>query len=163
MGKDPWGENGIGRLIRVLADNGYLPLVAPDLSPERLNRAAMLISIAPGKAFSRGEIAAVHEFVAQGGFFLSMVGSPEAGPSRALLEEFDLHIQPMPVPPWVKQPETSPLASFYYPSEKQANAEFYAAWPVSGKPGAETWSKPVIVGTAVEMARHSSSAIRPSP
>ena len=54
--------------MRVLADNGYLPLVAPDLSPERLNRAAMLISIAPGKAFSRDEIAAVQEFVAAGRF-----------------------------------------------------------------------------------------------
>ena len=29
MGKDPWGENGIGRFTRVLAHNGYLPLVAP--------------------------------------------------------------------------------------------------------------------------------------
>ena len=144
MGKDPWGENGIGRLMRVLADNGYLPLVAPDLSPERLNRAAMLISIAPARAFSSGEIAAVHEFVAQGGFFLSMVGSPEAEPSRALLEKFELHIKPMPVPPWVHEPETTPLGRFCYPSEEQARCEFYAAWPVSGAPGAETWSKPVI-------------------
>ena len=29
MGKDPWAENGIGRLMRVLAHNDYLPLVAP--------------------------------------------------------------------------------------------------------------------------------------
>ena len=92
MGKDPWGENGIGRFMRVLADNGYLPLVAPDLSPERLNRAAMLISIAPGRAFGRDEMAAVNEFVKQGGFFLSMVGSPDAGPSLALLDGFKLHI-----------------------------------------------------------------------
>ena len=150
MGKDPWGENGVGRFMRVLADNGYLPLVAPDLSPDRLNRSVMLISIAPGIAFSRDEIAAVHEFVVRGGFFLSTVGSLEAEPSRALLEELQLHIQPMPVPPWVKQPETEPLARFYYPSEEQANVEFYAAWPVAGAPGAETWSKPVIVGTRVE-------------
>ena len=99
-GKDPWGENGIGRFMHVLAANGYLPLVAPDLSPERLNRAAMLISIAPAQAFSRGEIAAVSEFVQQGGFFLSMVGSPDAGPSRTLLDEFRLPIQPAPLPPW---------------------------------------------------------------
>ena len=56
----------------------------------------------------------------------------------------------MPVPPWVKQPETVPLARCFYPDEERANAEFYAAWPVSGKPGADTWSKPVIVGTQVE-------------
>ena len=146
MGKDPWSENGIGRLMRVLASNGYLPLVAPDLSPARLHRAAMLISIAPGQEFSSGEIAAVHEYVTQGGFFLSMVGSPEAGPSRALLEELQLNIKPMPVPPWVRERETTPLAGLVKPS-----VEFYAAWPVSGSPGGETWPTddplgPVIAG-----------------
>jgi len=150
VGKDPWGENGIGRLMRVLASNGYLPLVAPDISPERLNRAAMLVSIAPARAFSSGEIAAVNDFVEQGGFFLSMVGSPEAEPSRALLERFKLHIKPMPAPPWVHEPETTPLAMFWYPSEEQPEAQFYAAWPVSGLPGAEIWSKPVIVGTGIK-------------
>jgi hypothetical protein len=151
MGKDPWGENGIGRLMRVLADSNYLPLVAPDLSPERLSQAAMLISIAPARAFSSGEIAAVNEFVAEGGLFLSTVGSPDAEPSRALLENFELHIQPMPVPPWVQARETTPLGRFWYPNDEpgQAAAEFYAGWPVSGRPGAETWSKPVIVGTMV--------------
>ena len=33
MGKDPWDENGIGRLMRVLAHNGYLPVVAPESRP----------------------------------------------------------------------------------------------------------------------------------
>jgi hypothetical protein len=149
MGKDPWGEDGVGRLMRVLAHNGYLPLMAPDLSPDRLRRAAMLISIAPARAFSNGEIAAVHDFVEQGGFFLSMVGSPEAGPSRALLEKFQLDIPPMPLPPWVRERETTPLGHFQYPSEEQPSVEFYAAWPVSGAPGAETWSKPVIVGSRI--------------
>ncbi|MGO9108557.1 MAG: hypothetical protein ACLP9L_04925 [Thermoguttaceae bacterium] len=155
MGKDPWGENGIGRLMRVLADSNCLPLVAPDLSPDRLKQAAMLVSIAPARAFSSGEIAAVSEFVADGGFFLSTVGSPEAEPSRALLENFDLHVQPMPVPPWVDARETTPLGWFRYPNAElgQPIAEFYAAWPVSGAPGAETWSKPVIVGTVVQRGR----------
>ena len=155
MGKDPRGENGIGPFMRVLASNGYLPLVAPDISPVRLNRAAMLISIAPGKAFSSGEIAAVDEFVKQGGFFLSMVGSPDAEPSRALLEQLRLRIGPMPLPPWVHEPETAPLGSFYYPNREQAMAEFFAAWPVSSGPGGESWPKddpvrwPVVAGNPI--------------
>ena len=100
MGRDPWGENGIGRFMRVLADNGYLPLVAPDLSPARLSRAAMLISIAPAHAFSPEEIAAVHGFVAEGGLFLSMVGKPDAEPGGALLDELGLRVDPAPLPPW---------------------------------------------------------------
>jgi hypothetical protein len=152
MGKDPWGENGIGRLMRVLADNDYLPLVAPDLSPDRLKRAAMLISIAPARAFSGSEIAAVNDFVEQGGFFLSMAGSPDAGPSRALLEKLQLRINPMPLPPWVDEPETTPLGRLRYPSDEHASVEFYGAWPVSCAPGGETWPKddpdhkPVIAG-----------------
>ncbi len=149
MGRDPWGENGIGRLMRVLADSNYLPLVAPDLSPDRLNQAAMLISIAPARAFSSGEIAAVNSYVEEGGFFLSTVGSPDAEPSRAMLENFELHIPPTPVPPRVQDRETTPLGHFGYPSDESGEAlvKFYAGWPVSGRPGAETWSKPVIVGS----------------
>jgi len=166
VGKEPWGENGIGRFMRVLAGNGYLPLVAPDLSPERLHRAAMLISIAPAHAFSDGEITAMNDFVEQGGFFLSMVGSPEAEPSRALLEKFKLHIKPMPVPPWKEIAEVTPEASFlqaYVPAKPNAklqsegalNVQFYAAWPVASAPGGENWPKddpnrkPVIAGNRI--------------
>ena len=150
MGNDPWGENGIGRLVQVLAHNNYLPLVAPDLGPQRLNRAAMLISIGPGKAFSGGEMAAVQEFVQQGGFFLSMVGSPDTEPSRPLLESFQLDIKPMPVPPWVGDRETTPHGPCWFPEDKPM-AGFYAAWPVSGPAGGSTWPEghplgPVIAG-----------------
>ena len=168
IGKDPWGENGIGRLMRVLAQNNYLPLVAWDLSPARLKRAAMLISIAPARAFSSDEIAVVHDFVEQGGFFLSIVGSPEAGPSRTLLEKLNLGVQPTPVPPWVHGRETIPVGRFRYPSEEQAAVEFYAAWPVSappaGKPGQRTIpSGRSLLGTESAKVRPSLSAIRPLP
>jgi hypothetical protein len=150
MGKDPWNENGVGRLMRVLASNGYLPLLAPDLSGDRLKAAAMLISIAPGKSFTSSEIAAIQEFLAHGGFFLSTVGSPEAEPSRAVLDKLGLHIEPMPIPPWNPVREPEPLGLFWYPSDEQQIAQFFAGWPVFGPPGAETWPKPVIVGNRVE-------------
>ena len=59
----------------------------------------MLVSIAPGRAFHDGEAATVNEFVEQGGFFLCMAGSPDAGPSRPLLDKFNLEIAEMPLPP----------------------------------------------------------------
>ncbi len=149
MGTDPWGEDGIGRLMRVLAHNDYLPLLAPDLAPQRLNRAAMLISIAPGKAFSSGEMAAVHDFVAQGGFFLSMVGSPDAGSSRPLLKMFQLDMKPLPVPPWLHEQETTPHGRFWYPNPDKPAVEFYAAWPVSGRMDGETWPKDLLLGPVI--------------
>ncbi len=110
MGKDPWGENGIGRLMRVLAHNDYLPLVAPDLSPDRLESGghADFDCARPGLQQRRNRRRDTISST-QGGFFLSMVGSPEAEPSRALLEKFQLHIQPMPVPPWVPERGDDPL------------------------------------------------------
>ncbi len=155
MGKDPWGENGIGRFMRVLAGNGYLPLVAPDVSLERLKKAAMLISIAPGKAFGSGEIAAVDQFVKEGGFLLSMVGSPDAGPSQALLQSCGLVVPPVPVPPWVNQLETTPDGNFQYPRGQSAMVEFYASWPAFSTQGGELWPKdepdkrPVIAGNRI--------------
>jgi hypothetical protein len=156
MGKDPWGDNGIGRLMRILADNGYLPLIAPDVSPDRLKQAAMLISIAPGKPFNSYEIAAVKQFIIDGGFFLSMVGSPDAEPSRPLLEELNLHIEPMPLPPSERDRETTPNGPYRYPNDDDG-VEFYAAWPVTGEPGAVVWPaddpdplrKPVLAGNKI--------------
>ena len=61
----------------------------------------------------------------------------------------------MPVPPWVHEPETTPLGHFWYPHQEPANAEFYAAWPVSSRPGGEVWpkddpaQKPVIAGNGI--------------
>jgi len=149
IGKDPWGENGIGPFMRVLADNRYLPLVAPDLSSERLNRAAMLISIAPARAFNRDEIAAVEEFVKQGGSFLSMVGAPDAEPSRKLLRQLGLHVDPAPLPPWVESLETEPLGRYFYPSKDQPEVQFYAAWPVSSEPKDVIWPEDAPRGKAV--------------
>jgi hypothetical protein len=156
MGRDPWGEDGAGRLTRVLADNGYLPLIAPDVALGRLSRATMLISIAPAKPFADEEIAAVKQFVSDGGFFLSTVGSPDAEPSRGLLEELDLHIKPMPVPPWDHERETTPEGFSTFSSGEQDHVWFYAAWPVTGAPNGVLWPtgdpahRPVIAGSHID-------------
>jgi hypothetical protein len=142
MGKDPWREDGIGHFMRVLAEAGYLPLLAPDLSKQRLASAKMLISIAPGRQFDGDEHAAVTDYVEHGGKFLCVAGSPDAEPSRPLLDEFHLQIGAMPVPPWKNTPEPEPLGAvthdFIVPSAaEQLSAveshlmRFHAAWPVA--------------------------------
>ena len=156
MGRNPWGENGIGRFMRVLADNGYLPL-ATDLSPARLSRAAMLISIAPAHAFSPEEIAAVHGFVAEGGLFLSMVGKPDADLGGALLDELGLRVNPAPLPPWEpwQAPELLGRYKYYNKQEPEPSVQFYAAWPVSSFPREVAWpqddpdGKTVIAGHGI--------------
>ncbi len=157
MGKDPWGENGIGRFMRVLAANGYLPLVAPDLAPDAAESGGDVDFHRAGlRLRSDEEIAAVTGFVKQGGFFLSMVGSPDAEPSRPLLDQLGLHVDSAPLPPWVGRPEAEPLGRYWYPSKEQPFAQFYAAWPVYSTPNEATWptgdsaEKTVIAGHRME-------------
>ena len=49
-------------LLRTLMRQGYLPLLAPDLTEERLERAGLLISIAPAREFSPAERRADRRF-----------------------------------------------------------------------------------------------------
>jgi hypothetical protein len=159
MGKDPWRDDGIGRFTRVLAEAGYLPLLAPDLSPARLAGAKMVISIAPGRQFGRDEIDVVKAYVEHGGNFLCMTGSPDAGPSQPLLDALNLHIAPMPLPPSINSPETEPLGAMAHefdvpptvaqlPSWQNQWMRFHAAWPVaqSGMAAGTTWpGNPVVI------------------
>jgi hypothetical protein len=142
MSKDPWRDDGIGQFMRILAEAGYLPLLAPDLAKERLAGAKMVISIAPGRQFDNDEVANMKAYVEQGGKFLCAAGSPDAEPSRPLLDEFHLQIASMPIPPWKNTAEPAPLGAtthdFIVPStiEQLSSGQtqlmrFHAAWPVA--------------------------------
>jgi hypothetical protein len=150
LGKDPWRDDGIGHFMRVLTEANYLPLLAPDLSPARLAGAKVVISIAPGRQFGGGEIENVKDYVENGGTFLSMTGSPDAGPSQPMLDALGLRIADMPLPPSINAAEAEPLGAavhdFNVPRDS-ANAQssqtemmrFHAAWPVGGVAGGATW------------------------
>jgi hypothetical protein len=85
-------EGGIQGLLLTLMRNGYLPLMLPAFTPERINLAGLVISIAPSKEFTARERQWVREFVEDGGIFILMAGYEEAGPSRKLLADFDFQV-----------------------------------------------------------------------
>ena len=76
---EPWSNDGIDGLVMTLARNGFVPLKLPELTAERLERAALLVSIAPARPFSAGEREAVREFVERGGVFVLERGSDRVG------------------------------------------------------------------------------------
>ncbi len=125
---------GTLRLARTLMRNGYLPLLLPELTPERLQRAGLLISIAPARSFSESERATVRKFVDAGGTFICMAGAEDAGGSRQMLAEFNFRIPPSPVPPTenVDEPEPVGQHSSRYLTLEDYNPRMhlYAAWPV---------------------------------
>ena len=156
-------DDGIGRFMRVMAESNYLPLLAPDLDAARMKKAKMLVSIAPGRQFTDGERVAIDEFVNGGGVFLSMAGSPDAGPSKPLLEKLGLQIPPMPLPPWKNERETEPLGAMTHgfivplavanlPSGPDQYVRLFSAWPVASSEGGTIWpdddarQRPVIAG-----------------
>ena len=124
-------NHGIAGLLRTLMRQGYLPLLAPDLAAERLERAGLLISIGPAREFSFAQREAVKNFVDAGGTMICMVGAEEARPSAPLLADFDLLVPPSPVPPGENAREPEPLgAEFARLGEGNRQFRFYAAWPV---------------------------------
>jgi hypothetical protein len=151
---DTWSVHGTGALVRTLMRNGYLPLMLPKVTAERLAGAGLLISIAPGKRFSDAERAAIEGFVDGGGAAVFLTGAESPGPTNDLLEAFGLQVAPSPVPPWENLLEPKPLGSFqqiYSDADKTAYVQFYAGWPVQGGEPVVLWSdtaknnKPVIV------------------
>ena len=157
----------------MLLRNGYLPLLLSAVDGQHLDRAAMLVSIAPVREFSDAERKAVHEFVSRGGLLISMVGAEDVEPSRQLLADFELRVPPMPVPPSENILEPEPLGGDLMPMfintpGHEAHVRFHAAWPVEGENAMPlvTWiegqlQKPVVAQSKSGRAAASCSSATP--
>jgi hypothetical protein len=136
-------SRGIAGLLRALMRQGYLPLLAPDLSTERLERAGLLISIGPAREFSFADREAVKRFVGAGGTLICTVGAEEARASAPLLADFNFAVPPSPVPPGRDGREPKPLGAFRQVFGKLSDnryVQFYAAWPLECvAPSPQTW------------------------
>jgi hypothetical protein len=102
-------DYGVGNFARSLMRNGYLPLLLPEVTPERLHRASLLVCIAPARTFSYGEQLAVREFVKSGGTLVAMAGAEDADATNDLLagfrgpaDGFSMSIPRSPVAPTVE-------------------------------------------------------------
>ncbi len=131
---DLWNDYGIAGFTRVLMRSGFLPLRTRELTAERLERAGLLVCIAPARRFSAEEIAAVRQFVEQGGTLLCLVGAEEARPIASLLEEFQFKVLPSPIRPGEEIREPYPLGAFRQSfgdsSDSKHYIDTYASWPV---------------------------------
>ena len=154
---DLWTPRGISGLLRTLMRDGYLPLLASNLSTERLERAGLLISIGPARKFDAEQRAVVKEFVSGGGTLICMVGAEEARASGSLLADYEFTVPPTPVPPNERVREPDPLGAFqqlFSDSKNRRYVQFHAGWPVectaSGATEQIVWSngqveRPIVV------------------
>ena len=139
---DPHAKHGLLNFLRTLMRQGYLPLFAYELAPERLERAGLLVSIGPGREFSPAECAAVKQFLGGGGTFLCMVGAEQSRPIAPFLAELNFTVSPSPVALGETIREPAPLG-VQYARMDQSDRRFcyYAAWPVECQsPDGSPWS-----------------------
>ncbi len=135
---ESWRGDGIGGLVLTLMRNDYITLSLPRVDSERLGRAGLLISIAPRRAFSLAERAAISEFVTQGGNLIMIAGYDDAGPSRELLSDFGFAIGADKY----DSRESVPMGYFKSPylrsQDQRVYVRFHAAWPITcDDPGAQ--------------------------
>jgi hypothetical protein len=127
---ESWRGDGLGGLVLTLMRNGYLTLSLPQVTPERLERAGLFISVAPYRIFSPSERAALRDFVNRGGTFILTVGCDEAGPSRSVLSDFGFSIGS----DRLNARESLPMGYFKSPylqsEDRRVYVRFHAAWPV---------------------------------
>jgi hypothetical protein len=135
---DLWDDYGIAGFSRVLMRSGFLPLRLPELTPERLERAGLLVLMAPGRQLSPEELSAVGQFVNQGGTLVCLVGAEQVRPSAALLGKFGFEIDPSPVKPGESIREPDPFGAlsilFGRPNDPKIEIQMYAAWPIENIP-----------------------------
>jgi hypothetical protein len=130
---ESWRPEGLMALTMNLMRNGYLSLDLSEMTPQRLERARLLISVAPAKPFTKREIEMVENFVRNGGVFISTVGYEDVGPSKDLLAKLGFFIGQRPEDEVLGR-EPQPLgyfkAPFFNGGKYVAYVRFFAAWRV---------------------------------
>lgn len=134
---ESWRPDGMGGLALTLMRNDYMPLTLAELTPQRLERAGLLISGARSRAFSEADVETVEQFVKDGGILIMTVGQDRAHASLPLLDRFDFGFGVDDVA------EPVPLGHFKSPylesNGQRVHVRFHAAWSIrSEDPNAHT-------------------------
>jgi hypothetical protein len=139
-----WGFEALNGLALNLMRNGFLVATLPEITPERLEGANLVVSIAPARSFSPPERGFLHEFVNRGGILISMVGAEQAPASECLLQDFGLHVPASPVPTLGQGREPEPMGKFrslflnakdFGAGDYKVGVLFFTGWPVEKKKG----------------------------
>jgi hypothetical protein len=137
---DLWNDYGIAGFTRVLMRSGFLPLRLPEISAEHLERAKVLVLMAPARQFSDEDKATVRKFVEEGGTLIILNGAEDVRASADLLKEFQFNIDPSPVGPREAIREPDPLGAlalnFLQDKNTKYVVQFFAAWPIEKLPDA---------------------------
>ena len=116
---ESWNENAILGLHLNLMRNGYLSFTLRTFKKEMLEKAALLVLIAPAQPFTKNEIKWIRDFVKQGGTLILTVGWEEREASLPLMDSFGFSIDYLPLAQFI--------SIIPYANQK---VRFFEAWPV---------------------------------
>jgi len=134
---ESWRPDGMMGMNQTLMRQGYLTLNLPEFTRERIERAGIVVSVAPSREFSASERAIVRDFVNDGGIFICTVGYDERGPTRSLLNDFGFKVGLRKIAPDDPEPEPQPMSHFKVPyvqssdRRRSAYVRYHASWPVA--------------------------------
>ena len=135
---ESWRADGLGALELTLMRNDYLVLDLPKLTRRRLERAGLLVSVAPARQYTKRERDLILEFVEDGGIFICRVGNERAGASRSLLDDLGFEVGLVVSTATDKRVEAQPMGHFKSPYLNLDGNLFYvryhASWPVAHDP-----------------------------
>lgn len=133
---ESWRDEGTAGLNMTLTRCGYLALNLPEFTRERLEKAGLLVTIAPSKFYSRQEKAILRDFVSNGGILIMTVGveDPRREAALDLAAEYDLYVGDRFFKGDGYPPAPEPFGHFKAPylntGEYMCYVRFWAGWPI---------------------------------
>jgi len=127
ISNEGWRDDGVMGVHLNLMRNGFYTQNLKSFDLETLQKAALLVIVAPSREFSRSDVQTVLEYVAGGGTVILTSGYEDLAATRRLLDAFNLDI-----------PYT-PLGRFMIPVAAAGGqyVRFWRIWPVVPTANAE--------------------------
>lgn len=135
-----WNDTSIGGLTLNLMRDGFFPVVTERFPWEQLEKADVVVLVAPQRPYSTSERTALRRFVETGGRLLVCVGFEEYDGARGLLQDYGFEVRDLP------------LAHFRTGPDKE-DLVFLEGWSVGAPDTAEVlvrqWGQPVVARSAI--------------
>jgi hypothetical protein len=117
-----------------LMRNGYLTLALPEITAERLQRAAIVICVGPQREFTSAQCGMIQQFVDNGGIFILTAGYDCREAAEPLVKTFGFYIGNRPDDMGNVPPPPEPMGHFKSPyinlGDYMPHVRFHAAWPI---------------------------------
>ncbi|HEV8292477.1 MAG TPA: hypothetical protein VGP94_11160, partial [Tepidisphaeraceae bacterium] len=132
--EESWRPDGTMGMAMNLMRNGYLTLALPEITPQRLERAAIVVCVGPQREFTPAECEMIQRFVDNGGIFILTAGYDCHEAAEPLLKTFGFYIGNRPDELGNPPPAPDPMGHFKSPyinlGDYMPHVRFHAAWPI---------------------------------